>query len=702
MLAPGDTFAGYTVVRELGTGGMGAVYLVQHPRLPRTDALKVLRRELCSDPAFTRRFLREAELVAGLSHRNVVPVLDRGEVDGQLWLTMAFVDGQDVEGALAAAGGRLPPERAVHVVTEVAAALDAAHRQGLVHRDVKPANILLRPGDDDEPEQVFLTDFGIAKPLEAGSTRLTRTGMVIATFDYASPEQVESRDLGPPSDVYSLGCVLYRLLSGSVPFPGDTLYAALHGHVSLPPPRPSATVPASPPALDQVVARAMAKDPGDRYPTCRALAAAARAALAPRPAPRPAPARPAPAPVTVVQRTVPQPAPATDRWTAVGPSTPQRTGPPGASRPGVGHRPPSPAPGGPAPAPGRGRRRWAAAVAVTVSVVGVTTAITVVLNRGDDDAGAGAAPTAGGASTTAGPVATTAGPAELALAALPRSAQPLPDDVVVVGQVVDGRAVLVEVDATTGESVQITSGTDDAVSPLVSPDRRSVAFASVPAGGVASLVVMPVGGGPVAPLLPSLPDGCTDPGRPAWNPSDATVLALPCTDPSGAAAVVVVTLDGAVQRTLDVGPWFGDLAFSPDGAQLVFWAAAAAGIDGGPLSVVPVDGSAPAEQLTDGSDADPDWSEQGIAFRRSNADGSRSICVLGDDDGQPECLTTGSFDQDPSWSPDGGRLAFKSDRGAPPGLSRTWTMASDGSDLQQLTEVPDDVDQPSAPAWGVR
>ncbi|MFC7573745.1 serine/threonine-protein kinase [Klenkia terrae] len=218
MLAPGDTFAGYTVVRELGTGGMGAVYLVQHPRLPRTDALKVLRRELCSDPAFTRRFLREAELVAGLSHRNVVPVLDRGEVDGQLWLTMAFVDGQDVEGALAAAGGRLPPERAVHVVTEVAAALDAAHRQGLVHRDVKPANILLRPGDDDEPEQVFLTDFGIAKPLEAGSTRLTRTGMVIATFDYASPEQVESRDLGPPrtstpSAASSTGCSADRCRS---------------------------------------------------------------------------------------------------------------------------------------------------------------------------------------------------------------------------------------------------------------------------------------------------------------------------------------------------------------------------------------------------------------------------------------------------------------------------------------------------------
>ncbi|WP_409330454.1 protein kinase domain-containing protein [Trujillonella humicola] len=277
-LAPGDVFAGYRVVRQLGSGGMGAVYLVRHPRLPRVEALKALRPEYSTDADFARRFLREAEVVVGLEHRNIVPVLDRGEDEGRLWLTMRYVDGIDAEEALAAAGGLLPAQRAVRIVGEVAAALDCAHRSHLVHRDVKPANVLLSRPEPDEPEHVFLTDFGIAKSLSA-DTRLTRTGMVVATFEYASPEQIESRPLDARTDVYSLGCLLHKLLTGSVPFPGSSVAAALHGHLALPPPRPSSLVPWLPPGLDGVVARAMAKDPADRYPSCRALAADARAAL---------------------------------------------------------------------------------------------------------------------------------------------------------------------------------------------------------------------------------------------------------------------------------------------------------------------------------------------------------------------------------------------------------------------------------------
>ena len=175
QLAPGDVFAGYRVVRQIGAGGMGAVFLVEHPRLPRRDALKLLNRELSSEPDFAARFLREADIVSGLAHRNIVPIYDRGEEAGQLWLTMRYVDGIDAEAALEQSGGLLPAPRAVHVVGEVAAALDAAHRKKLIHRDVKPANVLLCVGDDDEPEQVLLTDFGIAKSLDA-SSRLTRTG----------------------------------------------------------------------------------------------------------------------------------------------------------------------------------------------------------------------------------------------------------------------------------------------------------------------------------------------------------------------------------------------------------------------------------------------------------------------------------------------------------------------------------------------
>lgn len=286
-LAPGETIGGYTVVRQLGSGGMGAVYLVRHPRLPRMDALKLLKPEFSIDPDFSRRFLREADVVAGLSHRNIVTVLDRGEDRGQLWLTMQYVEGIDAEQALADAGGILPADRVAHIVTEVAAALDAAHRHHLIHRDVKPANILLSSSSagDDEPEQVFLTDFGIAKSLQSGNTRLTRTGAVLATFDYASPEQIESRSPDARSDIYSLACVLHRLLTGSVPYPGPGVAAAIHGHLQLPPPRPTRLVPWLAPRIDDVVVRAMDKDPAERYQTCRAFAAAAAAALSDFPAP---------------------------------------------------------------------------------------------------------------------------------------------------------------------------------------------------------------------------------------------------------------------------------------------------------------------------------------------------------------------------------------------------------------------------------
>ncbi|MFI6868439.1 serine/threonine-protein kinase [Nocardia sp. NPDC050406] len=272
VLLPGEEFAGYRIVRQLGAGGMGAVYLAHHPRLARPVALKILTGE--GDEESRARFLREAELAARLQHPNVVAVLDRGVSDERLWIAMQFVPGSDAAGALRRG---LTVERAVHIVGEAAAGLDAAHAAGLLHRDVKPANILVS-AEDGAPDRVLVTDFGIARALEQ-HTALTVEGMVLATLAYAAPEQLEAVRIDHRADVYALGATLYHLLTGSVPFPHDNPITMMQAHLLEPPPRPNEAKPELPQGFDAVIARAMAKDPRDRYPNCAALADAARAAL---------------------------------------------------------------------------------------------------------------------------------------------------------------------------------------------------------------------------------------------------------------------------------------------------------------------------------------------------------------------------------------------------------------------------------------
>jgi len=279
-LAPGDEFAGYTIESTLGTGGMGAVYLAKHPRLPRRDALKLLNPAFSADVNFRARFEREADLASGLIHRNIVAVYDRGSVDGQLWISMQYVAGTDASVPAHAGDGSMTPARAVHIISEVGSGLDFAHRSGLLHRDVKPANILLAaPDDPREPELVLLTDFGIAKSTDEVQ-HLTGTGNLLATLAYASPEQIEAQPLDHRVDIYALGCVLYELLTGSVPFPESSPFATMTAHLKNPPPRPTDAMPWLPAGFDAVIAKAMAKNPDDRYSTCRELSLAARAALA--------------------------------------------------------------------------------------------------------------------------------------------------------------------------------------------------------------------------------------------------------------------------------------------------------------------------------------------------------------------------------------------------------------------------------------
>nr|WP_218021703.1 serine/threonine-protein kinase [Nocardia harenae] len=275
MLQKGDTFAGYTVRRVLGFGGMGTVYLARHPRLPRLTALKLLGRDLYSDTEIRKRFEREADLVAQLDHPNIVTVYDRGAEDDQLWISMQFVAGAD---ASCVDVGVLPPARAVRIIADTASALDFAHVNGVLHRDVKPANILLAKAPIGQPERVLLTDFGIASVRDADTT-LGSAGSITATLAYAAPEHLAGAALDHRADQYSLACTLFWMLTGAAPYPGANPAAVINGHLNLPVPSARTARPDLSPAFDAVIMRALAKEPGERFDTCAAFAAAAKAAL---------------------------------------------------------------------------------------------------------------------------------------------------------------------------------------------------------------------------------------------------------------------------------------------------------------------------------------------------------------------------------------------------------------------------------------
>ncbi|MFB7875375.1 protein kinase [Nocardia sp. NPDC056064] len=272
MISTGTVFAGYTIDRQLGQGGMGSVFLARHPRLPRQIALKVLNPEMFADTEIRARFEREADLAAQLDHPNIVTVYDRGVDDGRLWISMQFVDGVDA----AALAHPVPAETALHVIEGTAAALDHAHRSGILHRDVKPANILL--AGTGGTRRVLLADFGIARPRE-DAHHLTRTGTFTATLDFAAPEQLTGADLDHRTDQYSLACTLYALLTGLAPYEADNPVLVIQGHLQSAPPSLRTHRPDLPAALDAVLARALAKSPAERYDSCAEFAAAARSAV---------------------------------------------------------------------------------------------------------------------------------------------------------------------------------------------------------------------------------------------------------------------------------------------------------------------------------------------------------------------------------------------------------------------------------------
>ncbi|HET8951534.1 MAG TPA: serine/threonine-protein kinase, partial [Solirubrobacteraceae bacterium] len=268
----GQTIAGYRIEERVGRGGMGVVYRAEHLNLRRRAAIKIIAPDLAESEGFRERFTREARIAAALQHPNIVTVYDAGEVDGILYLAMQYIEGNDLA-AMLRKDGRLRPYRAIDVIRQVASALDAAHAMGLIHRDVKPANVLI------EGRTAFLTDFGLTKRMDGTHTELTRAGDVVGTIHYVAPEQIEGGQVSARSDVYSLGCLLYHCLTGQVPYSRDTDVAVIYAHLSEPPPKLTAVRPELAGGLDGVIAKALDKSPDRRFPTCTDLVNAARGVI---------------------------------------------------------------------------------------------------------------------------------------------------------------------------------------------------------------------------------------------------------------------------------------------------------------------------------------------------------------------------------------------------------------------------------------
>jgi len=276
-LGVGSQIAGYQIERQIGRGGMAVVYRAFDLRLGRSVALKILAPELASDAAFRERFNREMRAAAAVDHPHIVPVYDAGEANGFLFIAMRYVAGQDLR-TLLDREAALSPSRVTRIVSQVASALDVAHSRGMVHRDVKPGNMLIGTvAGSGQPDHVYLSDFGLSKQ-SVSTSKLTLTGQFLGTLDYMAPEQVAGRPIDGRADLYALACSAFEMLAGRPPFKRDQSVAVLWAQVSAPAPSLRALRPELPPAVDQVMARAMAKAPGDRYQSCTAFADALREA----------------------------------------------------------------------------------------------------------------------------------------------------------------------------------------------------------------------------------------------------------------------------------------------------------------------------------------------------------------------------------------------------------------------------------------
>jgi serine/threonine-protein kinase len=625
----GTIVGDYRIESVLGGGGQGMVYLAEHIHLGRKVALKLLRPELAADPEFRERFIREARLAATLDHPNVLPVYDAGEDHGMLFLAQKLVHGMDL-GALVEREGRLAPDRAVQLLGPVASALDAAHHRNLVHRDVKPANILIQEAADEEPERVYLSDFGLTKDLVSeqdlsGSGRLTKAGYFVGTPHYAAPEQIESAPIDGRTDQYSLTCVLYQCLTGQVPFPRPSETAVLVAHVVDPPPAPSRHTPGVPPAMDAVIATGMAKSKDARYGSCADMVRAARAALTAAP---PAPGLPTPPPG------LPTPLP----------MRPDPTG-------GAFGAPPPPPPPRPEAA---GRRRTLLAV-IAAAVAAAVLAVVLIVALGG---GGGAAKLGddemvitrfqGGADdivvetttgTTIRNLSHDAGEDFMPSVSRDRSKVAFSsnrdggdDDIFVVNA--DGTGLH-----------QLTFNADNDIEPAFSPDGSKIAFASNRNGDIDIFVMNADGSKPM-----DLTNDAGDDETPTWSPDGSQIAFMTNRRDGTTFDVFVMNADGTNQHLFAGGATNdGDPAWSPDGTKIAFSSDRNGGFD---IFVRTVGSSEDvAGPATDEADRFPSWSPDGteIAFARIAADQTSRVVVAPATGGTGTATQDVRDERDPSW-----------------------------------------------------
>ena len=562
MLVVGNRVAGFEIEAFVARGGMAVVYRAREVGLGgRVVALKVIAPELAQDETFRHRFTQESQLAASIDHPNIIPIYAAGDADGQLYLVMRYVDGETL-GAVLKERGALDSADALAIFAQVAGALDAAHARELVHRDVKPKNILLTGHGELARRHVYLSDFGLTKRVTS-DTSVTTAGQFLGTIRYVAPEQISKAPISHRADIYSLACVIFEALTGQPPFDSNDEAAMLWSHMSQNPPSASQRRPGLPIAVDDVLRRALAKDPAQRQPTCQELIAELRTAL------EPASSALGPAAETVM---LSPPSPAERAANGLVETAPH---------PYAGSLQPIPEPIR-VPAVTRRRRNLLPIVIVGLVLVGVLGGIVLAVVQGRRQT---AAPVSNSASPSSSE---SSSESESADSALPQSDEPLADDTMVWRYFDGGRWTIATKAIGRDESQELLSGRPNR-SVQLTPDRRTILYMYETSTKVITLRAMAADGRQDRALFTDGSDDCPRMSRPSVRADG--LLAIFCADgPGGQGQLNLMSIDGNLVRVLDRGR-LGDPAFTPDGEQVTYWSANSEDIEGGSLLQVKADGS---------------------------------------------------------------------------------------------------------------